>query len=67
MMLKNKKEQSMDALVLLRKGNKISAEEDIKTMCGTDSEGKPTLRLPDLVVNPSHKIQTLLLMPTDSC
>ena len=40
MKLKKKEEQSMDTLVLLRRGNKIPTEGDTETKCGAESEEK---------------------------
>ena len=47
---KKKEEQSMDALVLLRRGNKIPTEGDTETTCGAEFEGKTIQRLPYLVI-----------------
>ena len=68
-MPKKKEEQSMDTLVLLRRGDKIPTEGDTETKCGAETEGKPIQRPPHLVIHPiySHKIQTLLLVPTRTC
>ena len=67
MMTKKKEEQSVDTLVLFRRGNKISTEG--VTKCGAKSEGKTNQRLPHLRIHPtySYKTQTLLLLPTNSC
>jgi hypothetical protein len=35
-----KEDQSVDTLVLLRKGNKISMGGDTETKCGTETERK---------------------------
>ena len=69
MMPKKKEDQSMDNLVLLRKGNKIPTEGDIKTTCGVETEENTIQRLPQLMSHPiySYKTQTLLLMPTSRC
>ena len=69
MMPKKKEEQSMDTLVLLRRGNKILTEGGTETKCGAESEGKTIQRLPHLVIHPIHsyKTQTLLWTPTSVC
>ena len=38
--------KSVDALVLLRRGNKILTGANIKTKCGAEAEGKANQRLP---------------------
>jgi len=40
MKLKKKKDQSVDALILLRRGNKIITGGNIETKCGAETEGK---------------------------
>ena len=50
-MPKKKEEQSMDTLVLLRRGNKISTEGDAETKGGAETEGKTIQRLPKLVIH----------------
>jgi hypothetical protein len=40
MKLKKEKDQCVDALVLLRRGNKILARGNIETKCGAETEGK---------------------------
>ena len=52
MMPKKEEEQSMDILVLLRSGNKISTEEDKEKKCGSESEGKIMQFIPSS--DPSH-------------
>jgi hypothetical protein len=42
MKLSKKEDQSMDALVLLRRGNKIFKGENMETKCGAETEGKAT-------------------------
>ena len=44
MKLKNKEDQSVDALVLLRRGNKILMGGNMETKYGTETEGKATQR-----------------------
>ena len=53
-----KKEQSMDTLVLLRRGNKISTREDTETKFGAESEGKGIQRLPLLGIQPIYSNKT---------
>jgi hypothetical protein len=69
MKLKKKEDQSMDASVLLRKGNKIVMGENMKTKCRAETEGKATQRLPHLGIHPiyNHQTQTLLWMPRSAC
>ena len=63
MKLKKKEDQSVDTLVLLRRGNKIPMGEDTK--CGAETEGKDIQRLSHLGIYPiySHQTQTLLWIP----
>ena len=63
--LKKKEDQTMDTLVLLRRGNKIFMVGDTETKCGAETEGK-VHRLRYLGINPiySYKTQILLWMPT---
>jgi len=65
MNLKKKEDQSVDASVLLRRGNKILTGGNTETKCGAETEGKGMQRLPHLGIHPmySYQIQTLLLMP----
>jgi hypothetical protein len=69
MKLKKKEIQSMDTLVLLRRGNKIPIGGDTETKCGAETEGKTIQRLLCLGIHPvySHKTQTLLWLPTSAC
>jgi hypothetical protein len=69
MKLKKKEDQSMDTLVLLRKGNKITMGGDTETKYGAETEGKITQRMPHLRIHPiySHQTQTLWKMPTRAC
>ena len=39
MRLKKKEDQSVDTLILLRRGDKISMEEGTETRCGAETEG----------------------------
>ena len=55
MKLKKMEYQSMDILVLLRRGNKILTGGDTK--CGAKTEGKAIQRLPLLRIHPILKLQ----------
>jgi hypothetical protein len=61
---KKKENQSVDASMLLRSGNKILTEENMETKCGAETERKTIQRLPQLGMHPiySHETQTLLWM-----
>jgi hypothetical protein len=70
--MKLKKEsQSVDALVLLRRGNKILTEGNMYTKCRAETEGKAIQRLPYLGIHKvygyRHQTQTLLQMPRSVC
>jgi hypothetical protein len=68
--MKLKKEAlSIDALILLRRGNKIPMEVLTETNCGAETEGMTIMRLPRLEIHPiySHQIQTLKWIPTCAC
>jgi hypothetical protein len=69
MKLKKKEDQSVDTLILLRRGNKIPMEEVTETKCGAETEGKTIPRLPHLGIHPiyNHQIQTLFWMPPSVC
>jgi hypothetical protein len=69
MKLKKKEDQSVDTLILLRSGNKISMEGFTKTMCGAETEGMTIQRLPHLGIHPkyNHQTQTLLWMTRSAC
>jgi hypothetical protein len=66
MKLNNKENRSVDTLILLRRGNKITMEGVTETKFGVETEGMTTQRLPHLGIYPidSHQTQTLLWMPT---
>jgi hypothetical protein len=55
MKLKKKEDQSVDASVLLRRGNKILMGGNMKTKYGAETEGKAIQRLPYLGIHPSHE------------
>ena len=67
--LEKKKDQSMDASVLLRRGNKILIGRNMETKCGTETEGKAIQRLPHLGIHSiyTHQTRTLLWMPRSAC
>ena len=69
MKLKEKEDQSVDVLVLLRRGNKILTGGNTETKCGAGTEGKAIQRLPHLGIHPiySHQTQTVLWMPISGC
>jgi hypothetical protein len=69
MKLKKKKDQSVDALVLLRRGNKIHKTGNMETKCGAETEGKTIQRLPHLGIHPiySHQPLTLLWIWRSAC
>jgi hypothetical protein len=69
MKLKKKEDQSLDTLILLRRGNKIPMEGVTETKCGAETEGMTIQRLPHLEIHPisNHQTQTLLQMPTRAC
>jgi hypothetical protein len=59
-----KEDQSVDTLILLRRGNKIPM--DRVTEFRAKTEGMTTQRLPHLGIHPinNHQTQTLLQTPT---
>jgi hypothetical protein len=69
MKLKKKEDQSVDTLILLRKGNKTPMEGVTETKFGAETEGMTIQRLPYLGIHPinNHQNQTLLQMPTRAC
>ena len=69
MKLKKKEDQSVDTLILLRRGNKIPMEGVTETKCGAETEGMTIERLPHLQIHPisNHQTQTILQMPTRFC
>jgi hypothetical protein len=52
MKLKKKEDQSMDTLILLRRGNKIPLEGVTETKFGAETEGMTIQRLPHLGIHP---------------
>jgi hypothetical protein len=69
MKLKNKEDQSVDTLFLLRMGNKISMEEVTEAKLGAETKGRTIERLPHLGIHLiyNHQTQTLLHMPERFC
>jgi hypothetical protein len=67
--LKKRDDQSVDTLILLRRGNKIIMEGVTETKCGAEPEGMAIQILPHLVIHPiyNHQTQTLLWIPTSAC
>jgi hypothetical protein len=68
MKLKNKEDQSMDTLILLRRGKKIPMEGVTETKFRAETESM-IQRMPILGNHPinSHQTQTLLHLPTRAC
>jgi hypothetical protein len=62
MKLKKKENQSVDTLILLRRGDKISMKGVKETKYGAETEGMIIQRLPHLGIHPiyNHQTQTLL-------
>jgi hypothetical protein len=56
MKLKKKEDPSLDASVLLKRGNKIFMGTNMETKCREEIEGKAIQRLPQLIY--SHQTQT---------
>jgi hypothetical protein len=69
MKLKKKEDQSVDASVILKRGNKMLTEENIETKCREETEGKAIHRLPYLEIHPiySSQIRMPLWMPGSAC
>jgi hypothetical protein len=69
MKLKRKEDQSVDTLVLLRRGKKIPMDGVTETKCEAETEGMTIQRLPHLGIHPinNHQTQTLLWMPRSTC
>jgi hypothetical protein len=55
---KKKEDQSVDALVLFRRMNKILTGGNMETKCGPETEGKTIQRLPHLEIHPIYSHQT---------
>ena len=66
----NKKEdQSVDILILLRRGYKLPMQGVTETKYGAETEDMTIQRLPYLGIHPicRHQTQTVLLMPRSAC
>jgi hypothetical protein len=66
---KKKENQSVDTLILLRRGNKIPMERIRVIKCGAETERMTIQRLPHLgicLIN-NHQNQTVLWVPTSAC
>jgi hypothetical protein len=55
---KKKKDQSVDASLLLRRVNKIFTGGNTETKCGAKTEGKAIQRLPHLGIHSTYSHQT---------
>ena len=62
MKLKKMEDRSVDTLVLLRRGNKISMGGDTETKFGAETEEKAIQRLPHLGIHPIYSYQTQILL-----
>jgi hypothetical protein len=49
-----KDDQSVDASVLIRRGNKTFTGRNMETKCGAETEGKAIRRLPHLGIHPIY-------------
>jgi hypothetical protein len=69
MKLKKMEDQSLDTLILLRRGYKTPMEGVTETKYGAETEGMTIQRLPYLGIHPifNQQTKTLLWMPTSSC
>ena len=69
MKLKKKEDQSVDTLILLSRGNKMTMERVTETKFRAETEGMTIQRLPHLGIHPinNHQTQTLWQMPTKAC
>jgi hypothetical protein len=69
MKLKKQEDQSMDSLILLRRGNKIPLKGVIETKLGAKTEGMTSQNLPHLAIHPinNSQTQTLWQMPRRAC
>jgi hypothetical protein len=69
MKLKKKEDQSMDASVLLRRGNNILKGGNMETKYRAETEGKAIQRLSHLGIHPiySHQSRTILWMLGSAC
>jgi len=69
MKVKKKKDQNVDASVLLNRRNKILTGGNMESKCGTKTEGKVIHRWPQMGIHPihGHQTQSLLEMPRSAC
>jgi hypothetical protein len=69
MKLKKKEDQSVDTLILLRRGKKIPMEGVTETKFRAEIKGMTIQRLSHLEIHPinNHQTQTLLQMPARVC
>jgi hypothetical protein len=67
MKLKNKEDQSVGALVLLRRENKILIGANNETRCGAETEGKVIQKLPHLGYHSINSHQTQTLVDAKKC
>jgi hypothetical protein len=69
MKLKKKEDQSVDASVIFRRGNKILTRGKVGKKCGTETEGKAIQRLPYMGLYHIYSCQnhTLLILPGSAC
>jgi hypothetical protein len=69
MKFKEKEDQSVDTLILLRRGNKMLMNGGTETNCEAETEGMTIQRLSYLEFHPlyNHQTQTLLWMPRRAC
>jgi hypothetical protein len=69
MKLKKKEDQSVDATILLSRGNKIFKGGNMEMKCGAQTERKAIQSLPHLGIHPiySHQTYMLLWMPGNAC
>jgi hypothetical protein len=59
---KKTEDQSEDASVVLRRGNKILTGGNMETKCGAETEGKAIQRLLHLGIHPIYSHQTGMLL-----
>jgi hypothetical protein len=67
MKLNNKEDQSLDASVLLRRGNKILMGGNTETKCRAETEGKAVQRLSHLGIHGIYRHQTQTLADAKKC
>ena len=67
MKFKKKEDQSVDTLVLLRRGNKIPMEGVTETKYEAETEGMTIQRLPHLGIHPIYNHQAQKLVDANKC